>query len=148
MITDSWHTIFKRERLNVVDRPILARATTDWPCYITTNWPQVVPQKAYRCQDKQNILTSHSSQGSHLCKTQLLGFYVSFCVHASVMRLRWNAVLYHIYIYIYIHIYIYSIWWTQNSGTVPWWSGTITWWSQITWLEWNMVCPLLMCNQW
>ena len=45
--------IFKWEQLNVVDRPILARATNDWPRYITTNWPRVVPQKVHRCQESK-----------------------------------------------------------------------------------------------
>ena len=45
--------IFKWERLNVVDRPTLAPATSDWPWYTTTNWPQVVPQKNKKKQTKQ-----------------------------------------------------------------------------------------------
>ena len=45
MITDSWHTFSNGSGYMLLTRPILARATTDWPRYITTNWPQVVPQK-------------------------------------------------------------------------------------------------------
>ena len=41
--------IFKWERLNTAGQSHSVSITTEWPHYITSNWPQVVPQKAYRC---------------------------------------------------------------------------------------------------
>ena len=54
----------------LLTRPILARASTNCPRYITANWAQVVPQKSiYMCQDKQNMLSNHTNgvKWSALC---------------------------------------------------------------------------------
>ena len=58
MITDSWHTFSNGSGQMLLTRPILARATPDWPRYKTTNWPKVVPQKAHGAKISKMFCTS------------------------------------------------------------------------------------------
>ena len=53
VITDSWPT-FSYARVRYWAGPShKPPSATECRHYITTNWPQVVPQKAHRCEDKQ-----------------------------------------------------------------------------------------------
>ena len=96
VITQSWPTFSNGRVRHWAGPSYQPPSATEWPHYIMTNWPQVVPQKAHRCEDKQKSLTSHSSLGRHLCKSQIWGFYLSCWVHVSVVSFGWNAILCHI----------------------------------------------------
>ena len=53
MFTDSWPTFSNGRVWYWAGPSYQPPSATEWPHYITTNWPQVVPQKVYRCEDKQ-----------------------------------------------------------------------------------------------
>ena len=55
VITESWPT-FSNGRVRYWAGPSYQPPpATEWPHYIMTNWPQVVPQKAHRCENKQTF---------------------------------------------------------------------------------------------
>ena len=51
MITDSWPTFSNGSSQIALALPTQPPSATEWPHYIATNWPQVAPQNAHRCQD-------------------------------------------------------------------------------------------------
>ena len=53
VITESWPTFLNGRVRYWAGPSYQPPSATAWPHYITTNWPQVVPQKAHRCEDKQ-----------------------------------------------------------------------------------------------
>ena len=53
VITESWPTFSNGRVRYWADPSYQPPSATEWPHYIMTNWPRVVPQKAHRCEDKK-----------------------------------------------------------------------------------------------
>ena len=68
VITDSLQTFSNGGGWISQAIPTQPPPATEWPHYITRNWPKAVAQKARKCQDKQNILTSNTPLEIHVVK--------------------------------------------------------------------------------
>ena len=126
-ITESWPTFLNGRVRYWAGPSYQPPSATAWPHYITTNWPQVVPQKAHRCEDKQKSFDLPLLLGKASVWVTDFGFLspmLCTCISCE-FRVKCNSVSHH----------SGCIWCSSNSGTVSWLSGTVTWLSQITSLE-------------
>ena len=91
--------IFKWERLDCAGH---SHPTT------ISHWTEL-HKKQIGAKTSKNLFTSHISLGRHLCKPQILGFYLSYCIHVSFVSFGLNAILCHIILVVFDAVWIVEL---------------------------------------
>ena len=103
--------IFKWERLDCAghSHPFPPHQPLHGPIIQRLTDHRLFHKKQIGAKTSKNLFTSLISLGRHLCKPQILGFYLSYCIHVSFVSFGLNAILCHIILIVFDAVWIVEL---------------------------------------